>query len=348
MNGIEFLNLESFRDLNRIERELNRQARLQPLDQALAVYRLCRPEIAEFVRKNPQTRARMSQARIDMNMARLLLKEPGEETALEAQPILVEAAKLLHDFLKECEDPNIWRMLAEAFHMQVICGQQLQMPSLAEAYCIAMHRAIRGMAKFSQYPINREDEKELLYQMYQHTDEVFSNHKDPLKRIQGLQARMRLRSHQRWQGEQEQREAQANLATTLYQLARTYHYTLPPRDITRAMAYYNKALAITRSNMKHWAMRRLLVDIWHSMGELMMLEGDEQSLLKAKDYFVNALDAAKSYHQDCLRREDDTTRARANMLACYLALAQVCDKLPGVKNAQKMLKYLRLAEQWKL
>jgi hypothetical protein len=81
------------------------------------------------------------------------------------------------------------------------------------------------------------------------------------------------------------------------------------------------------------------------MGYIWELRGTVEDFRKAKDCYVHAADAAKSYYKHCERTQSGTYDAEEYLQRCYSYIAQMYAKLPGEKNEKKAAKYRRLAKE---
>lgn len=343
MSWLEYLNLRTYADLARVRADLRKLGQTQPLDQALSYYRTYRPEIVAFVRRQNTPKFQIVQTDIDTDMARLLLRKGDPEAAEEAKDILLDVAEFRAEWLRKADHPTLWLHQAECYHMISQCAYLLGDILRAQTYCSLCHEACREIAKHQPGPMILDEQLDMLCTMYRNMDKLFSDAEETCKIVQGLQARVRLQRCLRWRALREARDRELGLAKELEKLGMEYANGITRYQWDRARECYSKAIAITRCHLKE-VYGRGLVELWLDLGDVWESYGDEKSLLKAKDCYVKGLDAAKWWLGKCIRTESYEVPARVLLQECYEYLAEVCEKLPGEKNARKAEKYRRLAE----
>lgn len=341
---IEYLNLSGYADLARIRRDLHRQSLQQPPEQALMVFRMCRPEIVAFVARYGMRRVRLLQLHIDMDMTGLLLRVAGEEDIREARLILLDSVRFLEEAIRDVSDRTLPRYLAMCMHRLAVCSMRLGESGEAEKYCIREYEVCRSISKDYSLPLGGQEELALLFQAYRDLDTMFSAHADREKRYLGYQAQARMRRCRLWRLEMTRREELRNLVNQYMKLGAFCLEGDTPELWAMGLEEYGKALALIGKYRKSWPMRRALPEVCLAMGSLWERYGDTRSLLKAKECYVRGLDAAKVYCRDCGRRGENTVVAQNFLRGCYQALERVCGKLPGEKNVEKAAKYRALAE----
>lgn len=348
MSGIEYLNLQNHRDLMRVGRDLQRQAKILPRDEALQIFRLCRPEIVAFASGQKLQKSRLTQLQLDMTMTELLLHEDvpykDQETLEECRQILVDSIEFLHDFLKGADDDNLWGRYGTCCHRLIQCCRELDHQVEAEAYCEQFHHACRQISRLCGGWVSLEEHLRLILQMYEDTEEVYSRQPDPGKRLVGYRAKMRRERFGLWYIRLKEQEKLQNTVRIYLDAAADMTEKPTPGTLKLAMEFCTKAMDIIRNNISLWGMRSYRIKCWITMGYIWELRGTAEDFREAKDCYVHAADAAKSYYHRCVRDKSGTYDAADYLKRCYGYIAEMYEKFPGEKNEKKAARYRALAE----
>lgn len=351
MSGIEYLNLQTYTDLMRLCRDLRKQAKRQPLEQTVMIYLMYRPEIVAFSARQKTQKSRMTQLLLDMDMTELMLRydEPGTRLATmeECRRILVDSIEFLHDFLKGADDYNLWGRYGTCCHRLIQCCRELDHQVEAEVYCEQFHHACRQISRLWNGLVTHDEQLELFMQMYDDTVIVFSESMDPENRTRACWAKVRRERIDLWRIKQHEREKLQTMVRTYLSAASDLVRNPTPQTLKQAMVICVKGMGIINNNLNLWGMRPNLIKYWISMGYIWELRGTVEDFRKAKDCYVHAADAAKSYYKHCERTQSGTYDAEEYLQRCYSYIAQMYAKLPGEKNEKKAAKYRRLAKEEK-
>ncbi len=347
MSGIEYLNLQTHRDLMRVCRDLERQARRLPREEALMVFRLCRPEIVAFTAGQKTPKSRLTQLHTDMKMAELLLNYDGPFVDLEGleecRQILTDCIEFLHEFLKSADDYALWAKFGTCCHMMVDCCVQLNYQAQAETYCEVFHQACRNISRLLNGRVTLDIHLELIVQMYLDTERVFSYRRGPEMQIRACRAKMRRERLELWRIHHKREEKLQNMVSTYLKAANDVIDRRSPDTLKLAMELCEKTMDIIRNNPKLWGMRSDRIKCWITMGYIWELYDTEDACRKAKDCYVHAADAAKSYYIYCERTQSGSYDAEEYLKRSFTYIAEMYAKFPGEKNARKANHYRNLA-----
>ena len=348
MDGIEYLNLQNSVDFMRLCRDLRKQMKQQPLEQTVMIFRMYRPEIAAFTARQKTKKSRMSQLHLDVDMTELMLRyeEPGtRESILEdCRQILMESLEFLQEFLEEANDYNLWALYGICCHRLVACCVELRHQAQAEQYCMLFHHACRQISRLCGGRVTQDAHLKLLIEMYNDTDQLFSHARDTEKRLRGYRAKMRRERLELWWLKlKEQEKLQAAMRAFL-SAASDLTENPTPGTLELAMELCVRAKDIINNNLELWGMRNNLVRCWTTMGYIWELRGNAGGYLKARECYIHAADAAKSYYRQCVRTQSGTYDAEDYLQRCYIYIAEMYEKFPGEKNKKKAARYRALAE----
>lgn len=348
MDGVEFLNLRTYVDLKRLVADLKRQARRLPAEEALMAFRLCRPEIVDFVDRMDEYKYRATQLVLDMHMSELLLEaeEPGTRMANleECRQVLGDCLQFLQDLVKRADDYNLWEQIGICCHRQIICCLELDYPAQAETCCDLFLHSCRKISQLLGGKIIHSTHRRLLQDMYLDTEKVFALSPDPDERLRGCLARMQHTRIEMLMLRNMVEEREREMVKSYQQTARDLIERPTPQTLKQALDYCGKGLRIVRKNLKRAGMRSKQTEYWITMGYIWEQFGSEEAFLKAKDCYVHAADSAKIYLCYCIRTDNEIYDARSSLQRCYIYIAEMCEKLPGEKYARKAAKYRALAE----
>lgn len=349
MSGIEYLNLQNTVDFMRLCRDLRKQMKQQPLEQTVMIFRMYRPEIAAFTARQKTKKSRMSQLHLDLDMTELMLRydEPGTRPAIveECRKILMESLDFLWEFLEDANDYNLWALYGICCHRLVACCVELKHQAQAEQYCVLFHHACRQISRLCSGRITQDTHLKLLIEMYNDTDQVFSHSQDTQKRVRGYRAKMRRERVELWRLRLQEQDRFRTMVRSFLTAASDLTQNPTPGTLKLALELCVKAKDIIRNNLNLWGMRTDLIKCWTTMGYIWELHGNAEGYLKARECYIHAADASRSYYRYCVRTDSGTYDAEDYLQRGYIYIAEMYEKFSGEKNARKAAKYRALAEE---
>ena len=349
MSGIEYLNLQTHTDFMRLCRDLRKQAKQLPLEQTVMIFLMYRPEIAAFTARQKTRKSRMLQLHLDMDMTELMLRydEPGTRLAVveECRKILMESLEFLREFLEDANDYKLWALYGVCCHRLVACCVELKHQAQAEQYCVLFHHACRQISRLCSGRITLDEHLKLLIEMYDDTNQIFSDSRDAEKRIRGYRARMRRERVELWWLRLKEQDRFRTMVRSFLAAASDLTENPTPRTLELAMELCIKARDIISNNLNLWGMRTDLIKCWITMGYIWELYENEKGYLKARECYFRAAEASRSYYRQCVRDQSGTYDAVDYLQRCYIYIAEMYEKFSGEKNARKAAKYRSLAEE---